>query len=150
MCVDHSLNCSCGKTYASFHFRDEVLPFDVVNKLFCPECAREVIHNPETMVADNGWLIEFDMDIARFMMQKKAPAPLITPEYLFDEGFCTWRGMTPTDHIDSVKEREALVQLAKTDPKRYFEEMRTWGNTRMERLAREGWRKAIEREPAKT
>ena len=150
MCVDHSLNCSCGKTHASFHFRDEVLPFKVVTRLYCPYCSREVMHNPETMVADNGWLIEYDMDVARFMVQKNAPASSVTPEYLFDEGFCTWRGVTPTDHIDSVKEREALVQLAKTDPKRYFEEMKSWGNTRMERLAREGWRKANEREPAQT
>jgi hypothetical protein len=150
MCVDHSLNCSCGKTHASFHFRDEVLPFKVVTKLYCPDCSREATHNPETMVADNGWLIEYDMDVARFMMQEKTPASSVTPEYLFDEGFCTWRGVTPTDHIDSVKERETLVQLAKTDPKRYFEEMKSWGNSRMERLAREGWRKANEREPAQT
>ncbi len=58
--------------------------------------------------------------------------------------------MTPTDHIDSVKEREAIVQIAKTDRKRYFEAIKSWGNSRMERLAREGWRKANEREPAQT
>ncbi len=149
MCVDHSLNCSCGKTHASFHFRDEVLPFKVITKLYCPVCSSSVTRNSETMVADNGWLIEYDMDVARFMMQKNAPASSVTPEFLFDEGYCTWRGMTPTDHIDSVKERSQLVQLAKSNPKRYFNEIKTWGNMRMERLAREGWRKAIEREPAK-
>jgi len=149
MCVDYSLNCSCGKTHASFNFRDEVLPFNVVTSLYCPDCSREVTHNAGTMVADNGWLIEYDMDVARFMMQKKAPASAVTPAYLFDEGYCTWRGMTPTDHIDSVKERSVLAQLAKSDPKRYFEEIKSWGNTRMERLAREGWRKAVESEPAK-
>jgi hypothetical protein len=57
--------------------------------------------------------------------------------------------VTPTDHIDSVKEREALALLAKTDRKRYFEEIKSWATGRMERLAREGWRKANEREPAK-
>jgi hypothetical protein len=149
MCVDHSLNCSCGKTHASFHFRDDVLPFKVITKLYCPSCSCEVTHNPETMVADNGWVIEYDMDVARFMMQKNAPTAVVTPEFLFDEGFCTWRGVTPTDHIDSVKEREALLQLAKTDRKRYFEEMKSWGINRMERLAREGWRKATEREVVK-
>ncbi|HYA86626.1 MAG TPA: hypothetical protein VEI57_06155 [Nitrospirota bacterium] len=149
MCVDYSLNCSCGKTHASFNFRDEVLPFNVVTKLYCPACSREVTLNPATMVADNGWVIEYDMEVARFMMQKKAPVSTVKPEFLFDEGYCTWRGMTPTDHIDSVKERAVLVQIAKSDPKRYFEEIKSWGNNRMERLAREGWRKAIEREPAK-
>lgn len=150
MCVDHSLNCSCGKNHASFNFRDDVLPVEAIAGLYCPECSRDIEHNPVTMLADNGWLIEFDMDIARFMMQKTASASSITPEFLFDEGYCAWRGVTPTDHIDSVREREALVQLAKTDRKRYFEEIKSWGNNRMERLAREGWRKANEREPAKT
>jgi hypothetical protein len=102
------------------------------------------------MIEDNGWLIAYDMDVARFMMHNIAPAHEVTPEYIFDEGYCTWRGVTPTDHIDSVRERGQLIQLAKSDPKRYFEEIRSWGNSRMERLAREGWRKANEREPAKT
>jgi len=55
--------------------------------------------------------------------------------------------VTPTDHIDSVRERQELAQLAKTDRRRYFEEIKSWAHTRMERLAREGWRKALEREP---
>jgi hypothetical protein len=102
------------------------------------------------MLADNGWIIAYDMDIARFLMQKVAPAHEITPEYIFDEGYCTWRGMTPTDTRDSVRERTELAQLAKTDPKQYFQEIKAWGNSRIERLAREGWRKANEKEPAKT
>ncbi len=149
MCVDHSMNCTCGKTHASFNFRDEVLPFEAVAKIYCPACSQGVRLDPETMIADNGWIIEYNMEVARFMMSKLAPAGAITPEYVFDEGYCTWRGVTPTDHIDSLREREALLQLAKTDRKRYFEEIKDWGNNRMERLAREGWRKANEREPAK-
>jgi len=150
MCVDHSVNCLCGKNHASFNFRDEVLPFEVITKLQCPACSTGVLPNPSSTLADNGWLIGFDMDVARFMLQKVAPAEQVTPEFIFDEGYCTWRGVTPTDHIDSVKERDALAQLAKTDRKRYFEEIRNWGNNRMERLAQEGWRKANEREPVKT
>jgi hypothetical protein len=150
MCVDHSINCLCGKHHASFNFRDEVLPFEVITKLHCPACSQGVSPDPGTMLSDNGWLIGFDMDVARFMLQKVTPADEVTPEFIFDEGYCTWRGVTPTDHIDSVKERDALTQLAKTDRKRYFEEIRNWSNNRMERLAREGWRKANEREPVKT
>jgi len=150
MCVDHSINCVCGKNHASFNFKDDVLPHEVIKNLYCPACSREVSRDPDTMLADNGWIIDYDMDVARFMMQKVAPSYEVTPEYLFDEGYCTWRGVTPSDHVDSVREREQLVQLAKSDRKRYFEEIRSWGNNRMERLAREGWRKANEREPAKT
>jgi len=46
------------------------------------------------------------------------------------------------DHIDSVKEREELVKLAKINPKQYLDEIRKWGIDRMARLARDGWRKA--------
>jgi len=150
MCIDHSINCSCGKGTASFNFRDEILPFEVIVKLNCPVCPQRASFDPSTMILDNGWLLEFDMEIANFMLQKLARGGPVTPEFIFDEGYCTWRGLTPSDHIDSVRERNALLQLARTDRKRYFEEIKNWSNGRMERLAREGWRKANEREPVKT
>ncbi len=150
MCVDHSINCACGKNRASFNFKDEVLPHEVISGLYCPECSRTVSFDTGTMLADNGWIISYDIDVARFMMQRVVPAHRVTPEFLFDEGYCTWRGVTPSDHIDSLREREYLTQLVKTDRKLYFEEIKSWGNNRMARLAREGWRKAHEREPAKT
>src|SRR5574337_880616 len=98
MCIDHSTNCVCGKNHASFHFKDEVLPFEVVTELYCPECSREVLQDPATMLADNGWLIAYNMEVARFLLLKIAPADKVTPEFIFDEGYCTWRGVTPTDH----------------------------------------------------
>ncbi len=150
MCVDHSINCSCGKSSASFNFRDEVLPFEVIIQLSCPDCSAGIRYNPSTMLADNGWLIGFDMEVARFLLQQVAPASRVTPEFIFDEGYCTWRGLTPSDHLDSVRERNELLTLAQTDRKRYFEEIRNWSNSRMERLSREGWRKANERELIKT
>jgi hypothetical protein len=150
MCVDYAKMCSCGKKSASFNFRDEVLPFETITNLYCPECSGHIKHDNATMLSDNGWLIEYNMEVARFMMQKKSPASQVTPEFLFDEGYCTWRGVYPGDHIDSAREREELLQLAKTDKKRYFEEFKTWGVRRMERLALAGWRKANEREPVKT
>jgi hypothetical protein len=101
------------------------------------------------MVLDNDWIIEYNMEVARFMLQKISPISPVTPELVFDEGYCTWRGVTPTDPVDSAREREEILKLAKTDPKRYFEELKTWGITRMERLARAGWRKANERETVK-
>jgi hypothetical protein len=149
MCVDHSINCACGKSHASFNFKDEVLPYEVITNLYCPSCSTGVARNKTTMIEDNGWLLGFDMDVARFMLQKVASSDKVTPEFIFDEGYCTWRGVTPTDHIDSVRERGQLTELAKTDRKRYFEEIKSWANNRMARLAAEGWRKVNEREPAK-
>jgi len=146
MCVEHKITCTCGNNSASFHTKDSILPVEVVQRLFCPACSMNAAFDPETMLSDNGWTIEYDMDLARFMMQKIVRAGEISPGFLFDEGYCTWKGVYPNDHIDSVKEREELVKLAKTDRKKYFEEFRNWGIKRMERLAQEGWRKAHERE----
>ena len=149
MCVDHSKRCSCGKSSASFNFRDDILPYESISTVYCPACSQGVSYDPASMLSDNGWIIEYNMEVARFMMQKKAPAEVVTPEFIFDEGYCTWRGVYPGDHIDSAREREDLLKLAKTDKKRYFEEFSRWGIKRMERLALQGWRKANEREPAK-
>ena len=150
MCMEHKVSCACGKNSASFHSKESILPVEVVQRLFCPSCSMKAAFNPATMLSDNGWIIEYDMDLARFMMQKNAVADTINPGFLFDEGYCTWKGIYPNDHIDSVKEREELVKLAKTDKKKYFEEFKNWGNNRMERLAREGWRKAHEGEKVST
>ena len=146
MCQDHKMSCKCGQSSASLNFRDDILPQEVVSGLYCPQCSTGVAVNPSTMLADNGWILEYDMDIAGFMKQKLSAAAALTPEFLFDEGYCTWRGVYPNDHIDSAREREELLKLAKTDKKKYFEEFKNWGVNRMERLAREGWRKAHERE----
>lgn len=150
MCLEHKITCACGKNSASFHTRDSILPVEVVQRLFCPSCSRNAVFDPATMLFDNGWIIEYDMDIARFMMQKISRSDEISPGFLFDEGYCTWKGVYPNDHIDSTREREELVKLATTDRKKYFEEFKKWGVNRMERLAQEGWRKAHEREKITT
>ncbi|MCL4476674.1 MAG: hypothetical protein M1508_10680 [Nitrospirae bacterium] len=141
----YEMNCSCGNGLAGFNFRDEIMTGEVISRLYCPQCSRDIKFDQETMVADNGWVIEYDMDIARFQAQKiKADALNITPDFIFDESYCTWRGIYPTDHIDSVVERTEIMKLAKINPRKYLEELKEWANTRMERLSKEGWRKANE------
>jgi hypothetical protein len=141
MCVEHKKMCDCGRNSASFQFRDEIMPEEVLEKLYCPVCSSGVQNEEEAMIRDNGWIIKYDMDIVRFM-QQKLPVAEATPAYLFDEGYCTWDGIYPTDRADSIREREELVQLAKTDKKKYIERFKAWGIDRMDRLAKEGWRKA--------
>lgn len=140
MCVDHTMICRCGRNSASFNFKDEVMPAEVVAGLYCPQCGNVKV-DPEAMLKDNGWVIEYDMDVAKFA-SSKLPAVRLTPEYIFDEGYCTWRGVYPTDHIDSAREREELINLSKVNKKKYLEEFKNWSIHRMERLAAEGWRKA--------
>ncbi len=144
MCMEYSKRCECGQKEASFNFRDDIMPPEVISRLYCPECSREIKFDPETMISDNGWVIEYDMDVVRFSATK-TPHLLtknLTPEVLFDEGYATWRGIYPGDHIDSAREREEIVAMARVDPKAYLERIKTWGIERMERLKREGWRKA--------
>jgi hypothetical protein len=141
MCVDHRLTCRCGNNFAHFNLRDEALPFEAVKSLFCPNCSTDITFDHESMLSDNGWIIEFDLNIVQFI-KNKLPKRDITPEILFDEGYCTWRGIYPTDHLDSLKERGELLELSKIDKKKYIEEFKTWTIKRMERLANEGWRKA--------
>lgn len=141
MCIDHKMICKCGTHTASFNFRDDIMPAEVVNRLYCPNCSSDIVYNAGSMLRDNGWIIDFDMEVAQFMAHKLPEAPL-TPDYLFDQGYCTWRGIYPMDHIDSVREREELVKLSKINPKQYLDEIKKWGIDRMGRLADEGWRKA--------
>lgn len=141
MCVDHRISCRCGNNSAHFNLRDAILPVEVIDNLYCPQCSSAIPFKSETMLKDNGWIIEFDLEIVQFM-KNNLPSVRITPEYLFDEGYCTWRGIYPVDHIDSLKEREKLLELSKVDKRKYIEEFKTWTIERMERLRNEGWRKA--------
>jgi hypothetical protein len=144
--MDHSIVCKCGRHDASFNFKNEVMPPEAVEALYCPECSGGVSFNNKSMIRDKGWVIHYDMEVAGLYSSRlpSSEKEKLSPELLFDEGYITWRGVYPGDHIDSVKEREELATLAKVNPKKYFDEMRTWAINRMTRLKDEGWRKAYE------
>jgi hypothetical protein len=90
----------------------------------------------------------YDVDIIRFsaIQSPHLLKETLTPEMVFDEGYATWRGIYPGDHVESVQERMELVRLAKINPKEYVEKFKEWSIQRMDRLRRDGWRKARERE----
>ena len=141
MCMAHEKRCECGARSASFHFKDNIMPEQVVERFYCPACSPGAAFDPAAMVSDNGWIVVYDMEAAR-LLAKDGLAARLTPEVLFDEGLCTWNGMYPGDHIDSVRERESITALAKTNPREYIQRLKSWANERMERLRSEGWRKA--------
>ncbi|HEX8948867.1 MAG TPA: hypothetical protein VF790_07910 [Dissulfurispiraceae bacterium] len=142
MCMAYEQKCSCGRSSAGFHFKDNIMSEQVIRNVYCPLCSSGVVLKPECMVVDNGWIIEYDMDMASFMGQKISHA-VITPAFLFNGEYCTWRGIYPGDHDDSIRERNALAGLARTDPARYLREIKGWALKREERLKAEGWRKAM-------
>ena len=144
MCMEYSKECECGQRKASFHFQDNVMPTEVVSRLYCPFCETPEKFDPVTTIEDNGWRVEYDMELAEFSatgLPRQAKESL-SPATLFDDGYASWRGIYPGDHIDSVKEREEIIKLAKTDPREYMTQIRDWANSRMDRLAKDGWRKA--------
>jgi hypothetical protein len=144
--MDRSVVCKCGRHDASFNFRNEVMPPEAIEALYCPECSQGVSFDDKTMITDNGWIIKYDMDVAGLYSSKLPVHEIerLSPELLFDEGYITWRGVYPGDHIDSAREREELTKLAKVNPRKYFDEMRVWAIGRMSRLKEDGWRKAHE------
>ncbi len=144
MCIQVSLKCSCGRNQASFNLRDNILPAQVIVRLYCPQCSVNVSFDPETMVADNGWIVQFDMDVARHYLSHHLAIPPddISPDFVFDEGWATWKGMYPGEEDERAKEFEKLKALIAEDPKKYFEAFKKWATDRMERFRKEGWRKA--------
>jgi hypothetical protein len=140
MCHAIIRQCSCGAQLANIHHRDATLPEEAVEAVYCPKCSVEL--DQTRMVADNGWIIEYDIEVARHFLQKRLPPTDVTPQRLFDDGWSSWNGLTPTDAWDKAFEMNELVTSTKGDPARYLVEFRRWTMGRTARLAQEGWRKA--------
>ena len=145
MCMEIKKQCECGKRHAFFNLKDNILMPEAIKALYCPECSKSVEFKGSTMLNDNGWVIEYDMLLAHALFKEKLQVEPedVTPEYIFDNGYATWREMYPGEHEDIQEEKEKIVALLETDPKRYFQEMRNWANARMEQMKRDGWRRAV-------
>ena len=144
MCQEVRKTCKCGQNSAQFHLRDNVLSREVISELYCPHCSDRIEPDPSTMVMDNGWIIVYDMDLARFMAMSKLTldAEQVQPGYIFDMGYACWLEMYPGEKEDILEERAEIMQLQKTDPGRYLKEISSWNIARIDRLKADGWRKA--------
>ena len=143
MCMKIEFPCQCGEENAQFNNLNNILPPSVIEKVYCPECSSEVTVNKDTMLGDNNWIIEYDMEQVKFLLAKMdIPAAQITPEFVFDERYSSWQGITPTDMVESIREREEIVKLAKVDKKKYVETIKSWSINRMQAFMDDGWRKA--------
>lgn len=139
-----TIECSCGGEFASLHHLNSVLPREAVKAVHCPSCSA-VAFDDGTMYRDNGWVIEYDMEVARhYLTRTGVEEGAVTPRHIFEEGYASWNGLTPTDAYDKAMELNDLaVQFKGNDDRRaYFEAMKTWTRERAERLAKQGWRKA--------
>jgi hypothetical protein len=95
------------------------------------------------MIADNDWVLEFDMQLARGYLQRAhIEVDRLGPAFLFDEGYATWNGLTPTELEQKLAERQEIVALAARNMHRYLHEIKRWGCARAQKLREDGWRKA--------
>ncbi|HEC31713.1 MAG TPA: hypothetical protein ENI41_04395 [Deltaproteobacteria bacterium] len=143
MCTNLVISCSCGKDKANVMNKNNILPPHAIRKLYCPECSKSVDFDASTMIQDNGWIIEYNLPlIEATFIRLNVNEIEITPETIFDNGYCSWNGLTPKELDEGRKQRAEIVKLAKVDMKAYLEKLKNWGNQRMEELKKQGWRKA--------
>ena len=85
---------------------------------------------------------EFDMEEVRLHAPTMEISPdSVSAEWVFDNGFATWAGITPDDVERRNRERAEILRLAKTDMPAYLEVMKRWGKDREKRFQEQGWRK---------
>ena len=124
-------------------FNNHILPPEVVNDLYCPECSTDLALDAECMILDNDWVMEFDIPLARRCLSRaRINSESICPTFIFDEGYATWNGLTPNDLEQKMEERQGIIALATKDMHLYLSEMRRWGCQRSLKLREAGWRKA--------
>lgn len=144
MCQEVNRMCSCGKERVSFHLRDNIMSQEVIDRLFCPACSGAVTFEQERMVNDNGWVIEYDMDLARmYAIAKLGLEPAqVQPGFVFDEGYVAWREMYPGETGDIADERNRIIAMKDKDPQEYLAAINAWAVERVARMKAAGWRKA--------
>jgi hypothetical protein len=142
MCQSIRRTCACGKEEAQFMHRDNILPEAILLNLYCPECRSQVNWDVETMTEDCGWVLEYDMDGAKFLFWNKGVVNEITPDFLFEEGYCSWNGMTPQDLAERTRLHAALAPLLKEDRLAYINKLKETMINHAGNLKAAGWRKA--------
>lgn len=140
--MHQKLSCACGKNTAYLFHRDDILPEEVVASLHCPECRGRADWDKTAMIEDTGWIIEYDMDVACFYFQISGMNRSVTPEFLFDEDYCSWYGMSPADMDENARVHQELLPLQKKDKLLYFKTLKEKRLAHFKMLKQAGWRKA--------
>lgn len=143
MCIDIRKTCECGRNTIQFHLRDNILMPQVIARLFCPSCPGDISYDSSTMLSDNGWTIEYDMELARGQLAQKMQIDQdeVAPEYIFDKGYACWQEMYPGEKEDIREDRENIIELLQQDRNLYLQAMQNWNIERIKQLKSAGWRK---------
>jgi hypothetical protein len=145
MCIDVRKTCECKSHTVQFHLRDNVLAPQVIARLYCPSCPGGSAFDPAAMLCDNGWIIEYDMDLARGLLAQKLQADPgeVTPGYIFDKNYACWQEMYPGEKEETREERQKIIDLLAEDRTVYLQAMQDWNIERINRLKEAGWRKVL-------
>jgi len=131
--------CACGQNTSEIFFGRMILNEKAVARVYCPKCSHNIETESDSMVWDNGWVIELNMDMVRTRAPIMEISPeAVTAEWVFDEGYATWVGITPDDHQNRDQERSKIQKLAKTDLRAYLQAMKEWGGDPRETLYKRG------------
>ncbi|WP_449243828.1 hypothetical protein [Desulfobacca acetoxidans] len=142
MCLTIRRTCVCGREEAQFMHRDNILPESILVNLYCPSCRSQASWDGDCMTEDNGWVLEFDIEGARFLMWHKGLLDEVTPDFIFDQGYCSWNGMTPHDLEERAILHAELAPLLNQDRLAYINALKTTMLERVHDLKTAGWRKA--------
>ena len=136
--------CECGAQVVQFHLRDNVLSPEVVARLFCPLCPGDGAFDKNSMINDNGWVIEYDMVLAtmQLVQGRMLDSDMVTPEHIFDQGYACWLETYPGEKAEIHGERQRIIAFKEQGHQRYLQEMITWNVNRLSELKKNGWRKA--------
>ena len=142
MCQSYKVPCVCEQNTAEIFFGKCVLTETAVEEVYCPQCSQNTDTECDSRVWDNGWVLELNMDVVRqYADSMGVSSEEVTADWVFDEGYATWVGITPDDAEHRNQERSEILKLAKTDLRAYYEAMKEWGLNREKRFTEAGWRK---------
>ncbi len=142
MCMQVSRTCRCGRQSAYLSCRDNLLPPEMLVNLFCPECRGLADGEADCLVEDCGWVLEFDLEGAKTLLIQKGIRQEVTADFIFDEGYLSWQGLSPGDHHVNHEIHKRLEPLITQDMKKYLEHLKTEWLAHVTRLKAQGWRKA--------
>ena len=142
MCMNERRLCDCGRNSAFFSFRDNLLPPEILLNLYCPHCRQAAAWDETAMLADCGWVLEYDVARAQAYFDLRGIKQRATPASLFDEGYLNWQGLAPGDEEVNVRLHRSLAPLVRQDYILYLKKLKDEWTAHVAGLKAAGWRKA--------
>ena len=86
--------------------------------------------------------LEFDLEEAGYLLWQKGIKQEATSEFIFDQGYCSWNGLTPHDVEARSRLHQELAPLLAQDRLQYINRLKQCMLEHVAALKASGWRKA--------